>query len=203
MKKKFMWVLSIFIVAVFASSLVLAATPAHRQSPGTGEIMGQGKAASDAHKTFRLVRYVPPSGNNDSITLTADSIVVWDVLSDDGVTVTTTTKSGDNAVAGIMVIATLTPQLGTLGNSASADLKNVNWGWLQTYGPATALLAPGAVGSLGSAGLAFGTAVNRGRVSAFIQSTTLGASLKEAGFIYDAASSNTEATEIEVFLRLE
>src|SRR3990167_4305393 len=95
------YLLALFAVLLLAGQ-AFAATPGFRQNPGTGDILGQGKYQSDAHKIFRLVRYVQPSATFASAaTLAADSIVVWDVTNDDGVTVTTTTISSDSAVAGI------------------------------------------------------------------------------------------------------
>ena len=169
------------------------------QSPGHGDKLGQGGLASDPHKIFRLVRYVGATNDISELTLTADSVVVWDCISDDGITVTTSTTSGDNAVAGIVPIAILTPE--ALGNTAFQDIGKRNWGWLQTYGLSS--VAKFNDSAVGSAGASFGVGNQKG-LAGLSQSesaaglATAGAS---AGFIYDAVTAS--ATDVEVFLKCD
>lgn len=180
----------------------MAATPGNQQSPGIGEIKGQGKPVYEAHRTFRLVRYVPASGNNDSATLGKYAIVIWDILSDDGITVTTTTTSGDTTVAGITPVDTLTPDINTLGNTATADEGNRNWTWIQTYGKALVNWESG--GGAATAGGAFGTAATAGRANTFTFATTAGSNVNGiAGFVYNTVSGASDGEDTSVFLRLE
>lgn len=166
---------------------------------GPGDILGNGKLDSNAHKIFRLVRFVPTSGNDNSVGLTTDSVVVWDTTSDDGVTVTTTTTSGDNGIAGVIVSTALTPEFGALGSTAAVDAGRRNWCWLQTYGLAT----PFAGTSLTSAvNDKFGTSTTVGAVSTFTQTVTQSGGVSGwGGAILDAVSTNTPAGKVDVFLK--
>ena len=186
------------ILALLLVGQAYAATPGNKLSPGVGDILGAGKFDSDAHKVFRLVRFVPASGTGDSTTLTADSIVIWDTTSDDGVTITTSVLSGDAAVAGVVVQAALTPD--TLGNTAVQDAGKRNWTWLQTYGQCNVnWQAQGGV----AANNIFGTSTSKGCANSFALTTTAGAAGNGvAGFAYDAVSASTDSADGQVFLRL-
>ena len=96
-----------------------------RSDPGTGDILGQGKYQSDAHKIFRMVRYVQVAFDTTTA-LAADSIVVWDVTNDDGVTITTTTISSDSAVAGIIVQQALTQDTDANTDVGTATIYSMN-----------------------------------------------------------------------------
>lgn len=63
--------------------------------------------------------------------ISADRIVIWDSTSKDGVTVTTTTTSGDRLVAGITIdsIPGVTSDV-----AATSDTAFNNWGRIQTWG---------------------------------------------------------------------
>ena len=193
---------SVLIAVLLLAGTAYAATPGYRRNPGTGDILGQGKYQSDAHKIFRMVRYVPVTYSGAS-TLEADSIVVWNLTSDDGVTVTTSTTSSDSAVAGIIVQQALTPD--TDGNTAAQDAGQGNWTWLQTYGLSQCdLSADGAVAS----GAAMGTGTSAGAATAHTVSskTTLSGTndsraLGNAGFFFDAAAAS--ATDVECFVNLD
>lgn len=191
----------IFVSVLLLCGTVFAATPGFRKNPGTGDILGQGKYQSDAHKIFRMVRYVPVTYSG-ATTLTADSIVIWNLTSDDGVTVTTSTTSSDSAVAGIIVQQALTPD--TDGNTAVQDIGLGNWTWLQTYGLSQCDLS---ADSLVIAGSAMGTGTSAGAATAHtVSSKTLGAiadsrAQGNAGFYFDAAAAS--ATDVECFVNLD
>lgn len=188
-------ILFLLMSALLISGMAYAETPGYRQSPGTGDILGQGKYQSDAHKIFRMVRYVPATYSG-ATTLAADSIVVWDVDNDDGVTVSTTTTSSDSSVAGIIVTQALTPD--TDGNTAAQDAGQVNWTWLQTYGKAQVNFAP-TVGVVTTAGAAFGTSTTAGEAAQFLPSTTAPTGQGMAGFAYDTAVDGDD--DVEVFIK--
>lgn len=179
--------LLISLAVLLCASMVYAATP-----PGTGDIMGTGNLASAPGKIFRLVRYVPTTGTIDSRTLSAESIVIWDTTSDDGVTVTLTTTSQDARVAGIVVNDILTPEMGALGNSAAADVGKRNWGYVQTYGYA---LVYGCGDGLLQVGRPFATS-NASSLAGNSSITVTGG--MSAGFAYDTQSASGES---EVFIR--
>ena len=159
---------------------------------GNTDILGQGGFQSDPHRIYRLVRFMPTSGSATSITLSAEAIVIWDTTSDDGVTITTTTTSGDAAVAGVVPVAILTPDV--CGRSAADDIGGRNWGMLQTYG-----LAQVTVNSAGSAGVnkAIGTSAAATQAGMYSGSGTPNGN--SAGFAYDSGSG----TDVEVFLTLD
>lgn len=165
-------------------------------SGGVGDILGQGKFPGEPHKIFRLVRYIPASGGLDSATLVADSIVVWDVNSDDGVTVTTTTTSPDSTVAGILAVNALTPDtIANLGWTAAMSVGKRNWTWLQTYGKAEVRInGTNAV----VAGNAMGTSASAGEADIFVCSTTESNKNGNAGFFYDDGAA--AADDVECFV---
>ena len=181
---------SLLLVALLIGGVAFAQTPS---LPYNGQVIGTGGLKSDPHRTFRLVRYVPPSGWSPS--LTAESIVIWDTTSDDGVTVTVTSTSFDSRVAGIMVVETKTPDTYAT-NSATNDRRN--WGWLQTYGLAEVRMEPS---STAVAGDALAASATQGEATVFIPTTTTASTQGNAGFFYDNAAA--AADNIEVFLRCE
>lgn len=191
-------IISIFLVALLVAGSAFAATPGFRLSPGIGEnkTSVQGGQQSDPGKTFRLVRYVPPSGSSASTTLVTESIVVYDVISDDGVTVTTSTTSYDSAVAGIIVQAALTPE--TLGNTAAQDRGKRNWTWLQTHGLAQVRVhADGPV----TAGDALSVGGTAGEACEFLASASSSGLNGNAGFFYDSALAAVD--DVECFVTCE
>lgn len=121
-------VLSVLLVALLIAGVAYAAP----SSPGAGDIVAKHGTMATPDKTFRLVRFMPPSRTGNSASLTKDSVVIWDTTSKDGVTITTSTTSGDCRVAGIAAVTFLTPEV--LGRTASDELGGRNWGWIQTYG---------------------------------------------------------------------
>jgi len=166
----------------------------YRQNPGVGDVLGQGKYQDQAHKIFRMVRYVPVTA--DSPALAADSIVIWDLTEDDGVTVTTTTTSRDSAVAGIIVVQALTQD--TDGNTAAQDVGKDNWTWLQTFGLAQVDVSHEII----TAGSALGTSITAGEALMFAPTATdTPRAQGNAGFFYDTASGGDN--DVQVFLRLD
>ena len=187
-------IISLVLVALLIGSVAHAVQPI--ASPGIGDKLGQAKFQSDPHKIFRLVRYMPASGTQDSATLVAESIVIWDTTSDDGVTVTTTTTSPDSRVAGIIAVQALTGD--PLGNSATDDIGARNWTWLQTYGKAEVRIGasnPVAVGA------AMGTSGTAGEADAFVANATDSTKNGNAGFFMDAGTA--AADNVECFLRCD
>jgi len=194
---KLMKSIAVFVAVLLVAGVAMAALPGRDVSPGRGDIMGnKGRYDFDAHKTFRLVRYVPASGTINSATLVANSIVIWDSTSKDGVTVTTTTTSYDSLVAGIIVQQALTPQ--TLGNTAAVDAGGRNWTWLQTYGLADVRVSATHPSVAGSAA---GTSETAGEAGLFVASTTDAALQGNAGVWLEAGAKATD--DVAVFLKCE
>lgn len=189
MSRKFILVL---LAVLFIAGTAIAATPGDRTSPGRGEISTM-PYPSDPPKKFRVVRFVGTAGGSAQA---KDSIVVWDSTLDDGITINTTTTSGDSTVAGVLVTAALTQD--TADNTAVQDIGKDNWAWLQTYGlsqvdtsSAVAIVAGGAMG----------TSTTAGAATMFLPSTTSPNVQGYAGFFFDAASAG--ATDVECFVKTE
>lgn len=189
--------LVLLVAVLFSCGIAFASDNALSKSPGAGDIMFQGNLVSDPGKIFRVVRYIPENPGATAAlsancpSLTADSIVVWDDLSDDGVTITTTIISGDATVAGIVPITILTPDV--IGQTAAKDLGRRNWGWLQTYGKSEATIS--SLSAISAAGVKLGTGTFPGTSTG---TTGAADTSKAAGFFYDSALAS--ATDVEVFL---
>jgi len=194
-------IISLVVIALFVAGSVYAATPGYRLSPGIGEnkTTMQGGTQSDPGKTFRMVRYVPAGGTGEATdtTLVAGSIVIWDLVSDDGVTVTTTTTSYDSAVAGIIVQAALTPV--TLSNTAVQDRGGRNWTWLQTHGLSEVRIQTDS--STVTAGDALATGDVAGEAADFLASASDAGANGNAGFFYDTGAA--AADNVECFIKCE
>jgi hypothetical protein len=194
--KKFLVLLVVALLCV--SGVAYAGQVALGVSPGAGEIIAKNGANDIPDKTFRIVRFMVASNDvkpADTPSLTADSIVIWDTTSDDGVTVCTTTTSYDSAVAGVVPIAILTPD--APGATANVDLGRRNWGWLQTYGKCEVYGM-----TLGTAAVksALGTSSQAGAAGVYVSSATVPTTQGNAGFYYDAYTAG--ATDVEAFVRL-
>jgi len=193
MKKVF----SILLVALLIAGVAFA-SPGNQVSPGAGDIVAKHGAMSTPDRTFRLVRFMPPArALAYSPSLTKDSIVIWDTVSQDGVTVTTTTTSGDCRVAGIAVVTFLTPEV--LGKTASDDMNGRSWGWIQTYGLCNMRI--GATGT--AANSVIGTGVTEGGIVT-MDTTALTADLYDwidAGFIMQ--QNDTALSSAVGFIRCE
>ncbi len=189
----------LILVALLGAGVAYAATPGYRLSPGIGEnkSSAQGGTQSAPGKTFRMVRYVPAAGTANSATLVTESIVVYDIISDDGVTVTTTTTSYDSAVAGIIAQVALTPV--TLSNTAAQDRGNRNWTWLQTHGLAQVRVQTDT--STVTAGDAMSCGDVAGEAADYVGGGTDASTQGNAGFFYDTAAAGTD--DVECFVMCE
>ena len=184
------------LVASFAI-LLMAGVAFAVQSPGHGDKLNQGGLPSDPGKIFRLVRYVAVDNDVNASTLTADSLVVWDTVSDDGVTVTTTTTSGDAAVAGIIPIAIQTPD--TLGRTAFQDVGKRNWGWVQTYGLADIWSYSNDSVASANAPICAGNEIGKAGIA---RSLATGVQAEvSCGFAYDAVTADLD--DEQVFLKCD
>lgn len=93
----------------------------------------KGQSLSTASKIFFVGRYARTGnvGTAGGFEISADSVVIWDTTSNDGVTVQTSTTSYDALVAGV----TLDIIRGSSrDNTASQDESHDNWGRIQTWG---------------------------------------------------------------------
>lgn len=121
------------IISLFALAMMVSAGVAFAYqddgNPNTKE--SSGASAADPVRVYRLVRYAEIAPNHTS--LSAGDVVVWDCVSDDGVTVglVAATNSAD-AVAGVVVSTTI-PTADSTG-TAQATVGHRNWGYIQTRG---------------------------------------------------------------------
>lgn len=90
-----------------------------------------GQTKSTSAKKFFIGRVGRISSYNNGNVISAGSIVVWDSASDDGVTVFTSTTTGDNLVAGVTIDAI---PGSSRDNTAVEDDAYPNWGRIQTWG---------------------------------------------------------------------
>jgi len=134
------------------------------QGPGTGDLMGQGKANWEAHKTFRLVRLIPGENYSGAIVtdpinynVSAGSVMIWwtGTSGSDGVTVAPSARvTLDSRVAGVLVNNTVISSESTRNMQyATDDYGYSNWGYVQTYGKIYTI-----IGAAVSAGDLLGTA---------------------------------------------
>lgn len=194
-------ILAISLAAVFMSFGVAFATD---QPTTIGEIKRvTGARQAEPTRTFKLVRY---SAQNLPAIAAGDA-VVYDTISDDGVTVRLTTTSADGAIAGIAVTAIQTCDNAN-NTTASDDEGKRNWGYIQVHGPVSAKVSAGgtngnAVGDFfitsGDSG-AVTTIQNRGSALA-ASANGLREVAANGGFFLDAADGTS--TTSDVFLTLE
>jgi len=194
--------ISLVLITLFlmGSTAAYAASAGRDLGHDAGDVAGNNSSRYDfdAHRTFRLVRYVPSAYSATSATLATESLVTWSTVSDDGVTVTTTTTSYDSAIAGVIVQVALTPTTADAGNTAKQDLGRRNWTWLQTYGKVECRVS--AVGGV-NVGAAIGASETAGEAAEFLASTTDATAQGNGGFWYDTAAKGTD--NVEAFLRCE
>ena len=156
----------IYLALLTALAVGLVSSIAYAVSPPDPQDEGMRKRITGAKqglvtKVFVLVRNRDNSANGTG--LVSGDVVVWDANSADGITVTTTTTSGDNAIAGILVTTLATgDQAGA--TSADDDHGRKNWGYIQVYGPALASLTASGANSA-SAGDLFITSTDAAQVT--------------------------------------
>lgn len=168
-------------------------------------VEGSSASTADPVRNYMLVRFGEQGVNTAG--LTQGDVVVWDIASDDGVSVNVVDVGGqpsvsNDAVAGVVISPTIPTQDGA-GNTAAQDIGRRNWGYIQTYG-----LNNDANVSVGTAdpsctagdGLrASGTAKNASCIpTSTIPASGGGATL---GFIYDTVTSTQADTEIFIRTR--
>ena len=150
------------------------------------KIESSGGYADDAVRVLQLVRYPEIDPNRPSIS--AGDVVVWDTISDDGVTVNYLDKAGSvDSVAGVIVSATI-PTADASGTAAQTTGRR-NWGYMQTYGLNTnvqieATTVAGQSLTVHPTHNGFATPADDDTVVARV-----------FGFAYDAESSDTAAGE--------
>ena len=171
-----------------------------------------GASQGDPVRVVKLVRFSNRGPNVSS--LVSGDAVVYDQISDDGVSVNTTTTSADGAIAGIVCTTIQTAE----GSSVNAyeDRGRRNWGWIVVHGPMTATVGAGGTNEA-TVGSAFFTSVDAARITSWETSDTDGVAVTgetnavinnrtrvattSGGFFMDTVG-NTDTT-VDVFITLE
>lgn len=145
------------------------------------------------------------AGDNASGIASGD-VVIYDTLSDDGVSVRLTTTSADGAIAGIAVTTIATSDSVTV-NSWRDDFGHNNWGWILVHGKVVAKTGEGGANNA-QVGDPFITSTDSGAITTFanrtaniLTSTAGGLQLtKTGGWFFD---NDAQGTTAEVFVNLE
>lgn len=206
MKKLFI-VLS--FLAFIGSGVASAAEPTYSGWDNKSKFAQQvaGKGGTQQTVTLKWVRYSEQAQNGASIV--SGDAVVYDTVSDDGVSVSRSSASADGAFAGIAVVTIQTSD--TVQNSPFEGNGKRNWGWIIVHGKAVANITAGGAANC-SAGDGFITSADAGVVSCYQTVPTAylnnayfaGVVRKQAmgGFVFDAPAAATD-TSIEVFVEKE
>lgn len=136
------------------------------------------------YKNYQLVRY-GEANPAISVPLSAGDVVVWDTVTDDGVTIGLVGITGSvDSVAGVVVGGNIVTAE-SAGLTASQDYGRRNWGWVQVEGFATVNITSGP-----PAGGAIVASAARARFATGAVGTNLQPQVV-IGFAYDAASSGS------------
>ena len=152
---------------------------AFRDDGNPHQLRASGATDADPVRIYQLVRYAEDGAN--SVKLTAGDVVVWDCVSDDGISVNiySAVQSVD-AVAGVVVSPEIPTADNTAGTSAVSDLGHRNWGYIQVYGYCAKVNMQSGSAVVGSAIIASGTVAREGTAVG-------GAFHRILGFAYDAS----------------
>lgn len=160
-------------------------------------------------RVYKLVRFASNVLGGSVQTISAGEAVVYDTISDDGITIRRTTTSADGAFAGIAVTSIVSNDNRT-GTSADDDAGNENWGYIIVHGPTTALVTGSGINGANNASVGDPviTSSDSGAVTTFVGTTSLGSGGNEAkrfgnkgGFFMDAPTD--QSNTIDVFINLE
>lgn len=161
------------------------------------QVEGSNATIATAVRVVRLVRN-PISGAN-GISFSSGDVLIYDTVSDDGVTVNYPTNCGistsSDAVAGVAVGSI--PTSAAVGNSAAEDIGKINWGYIIIYGPAQ-VNHDGTTVSAGEGLRASATSGKSTSSCTVSDAGTVAVGTDALGFALDASSS-TEV--IDAFVR--
>lgn len=157
-----------------------------------------GGSAADPVRVYQLVRWADISAAQSN-PLSAGDVVVWDCISDDGVTVglvgTVGPANSTDAVAGVVVSTTIPSA--DMANTAAGDIGHRNWGYIQTYGFSSNCMISSANGTL---------IVGEGLIPSATARYAVGRSKSDSvsgnygvfAFAYDATSATSNGNEVFV-----
>lgn len=183
-----------YIIAVVALLVLATGSLAHAYSEGTASPSAKRQTNAPGYVPYKEVQLVRFGANEpDAVGLSAGDVVLWDTVSDDGVTImlAASTVSTD-AVAGVVVSPTI-GTVETVGTTPGVDYGRRNWGFVQVKGYCPTVNITGGPVLAGGAIFASGTARYATK-----SATVYNASNRTMGFAYDASSQG----QAEAFLDL-
>ena len=166
-----------------------------QQVPGAG--------GSTQTTVLKFVRYGESAQNGAQIV--SGDAVVYDSISDDGITIDLTTTSADGTFAGLAVVVIPTSDSTTV-TSAFSDVGRRNWGWILVHGRASANVTAGGTNN-NAVGDILITSSDAGKVTTLVNTGTPTAADNykgtrgRGGFFFDAADGSS--TVVDVFVRAE
>lgn len=188
-------IIALALIAFFMAGGIALAGPPLSYS---GDVMGQNKYPGDPHRVFRLVHVEPCENDTDG--LAAGDVVVWSDHLDDGVSVETTTTSGDSRVAGILATTIASDDTSAGIRTATEDSgKTANWGWLQTYGKSAVNPSVGTVAA-GDKAVTAGAAICASATAGTVTNFNAQLSTTNAGILGCALDAIAVSNSGEVFI---
>lgn len=183
-----------FYSFLLALGLILAGVNGYAYSTdGNPHLMDDSTATpADAVRVYRLVRFAQNS--LDSVTLSGGDVVVWDCVSDDGVTIGLVTTVGSaDAVAGV-VVSPFIPTADSTGTAANS-IGRRNWGYIQTSGLCTTVNITGGSATTGATLKASDTP----RYATAAKSVSVDSNTtRTLGFSYDVSSQGQSEAHIDL-----
>lgn len=181
-----------YIIAVVALLVLATGSLAHAYSEGTASPSAKRETEAPGYVPYKEVQLIRFGENGpNGVGLSAGDVVVWNTVSDDGVTIALTgTGMSADAVAGVIVSATI-GTVETVGTTPGIDYGRRNWGFMQVRGYCPTVNVTG--GSIAGSSLA---ASPTARYATAAQAGNAG--VKVMGFAYDASSQG----QAEAFLDL-
>lgn len=152
----------------------------------------EGTSADTSTRVYKLVRFASNILTGSVQTISAGEAVVYDTISDDGITIARTTISGDGSFAGIAVTSIVTNDH-TTGVSAADDAGNENWGYIIIHGPVAALQMGGS--NAAAVGDPFITSRDNGAITSLERTSydASGSGLTASTAIYNNAARQSKA----------
>jgi hypothetical protein len=127
--KKF---ICLFIALLMVGIFPIASFAINNPDDSNINIVHKEPVGNDAMKPtveVRRIRY--PYTHKDGTTLSSGDVVVWDINSDDGLTISACTVSCDSKIAGVLITNVMTDDNGT---SAGESGNGTNWGFMAVRG---------------------------------------------------------------------
>lgn len=180
------YIFSLFALLVLGTGLVYAQGDEGTTGANTKREIS-GALGYVPYKELQLVRYAETQ-NLGSLALSAGDVVVWNTISDDGVTIGLVGTTGSvDSVAGV-VVSTIINTADSTGTTPGVDYGRRNWGFIQVRGlcPVVNVTSGGPAGSS-----LIASSVSRYATGTPGELTTAGTTprvYRFMGFAYDASS---------------